>query len=151
VWIRTSDNPFGAVSSICSLARLHVMKGRLHQAAATYAQVVQVVPQLEVLQTAFSSFYYYFGLGDLLREWNELEAAEHHLSQGMALVNETLALEPSVVVLGYTALARLQQARSNTAAALMTLDVLARLAQQRHLTPQVMTQVATRRAQLELT
>jgi LuxR family transcriptional regulator, maltose regulon positive regulatory protein len=69
----------------------------------------------------------------------------------MVLVKETLTVEPFVAVLGYTALARLQQARSNTAAALMTLDVLARLAQQRHLTPQVMTQVATRRAQLELT
>jgi hypothetical protein len=92
-----------------------------------------------------------FGLDDLLREWNEQEAAERHLAQGMVLVKETLTVEPFVAVLGYTALARLQQARSNTAAALMTLDVLARLAQQRHLTPQVMTQVATRRAQLELT
>ena len=26
---------------------------------------------------------YYAGLGDLLREWNDLDAAEQHLAQGM--------------------------------------------------------------------
>ena len=76
------------------LARLHVLQGRLRQAAATYAQVVQAVPRPEVLQTLFTSFYYYFGLGDLLREWNDLDAAERHLVQGMALVKETLTVEP---------------------------------------------------------
>jgi LuxR family maltose regulon positive regulatory protein len=148
--IGTSDNPFAAVSGICLLARLHVLQGRLRQAAATYAQVVQAVPRPEVLQTAFSSLFYYFGLGDLLREWNELDAAEHHLAQGMALVNETLTVEPFVAVLGYTALARLQQARGNTSAALATLDALAQLAERRHFAQHLVTQVAAVRAQLEL-
>jgi hypothetical protein len=31
---------------------------------------------------------YYFGMGDLLREWNDLDAAEHHLEQGMDPVSE---------------------------------------------------------------
>ena len=105
--IRTSDNLFATVSSICLLARLHVLQGRLRQAAATYTQVVQVVPRPEVLQTAFSSLFYYFGLGDLLREWNDLDAAEQHLAQGMALIKETLTVEPFVAMLGYSALARL--------------------------------------------
>ncbi|GHO49045.1 hypothetical protein [Ktedonospora formicarum] len=29
-----------------------------------------------------------FGLGSLLREWNDLEEAEQHLQQGMALIHE---------------------------------------------------------------
>ncbi len=107
-FIRTSDNLFAMVSSICLLARLHILQGRLRRAAATYAQVAQVVPRSEVLQTAFSSLFYYFGLGDLLRECNDLNAAERHLVQGMALVKETLTVEPFVAVLGYTALARQQ-------------------------------------------
>ncbi len=148
--IRPSDNPFAAVSSICMLARLHVLQGRLRQAAATYEQVVQAVPHSEVLQTFFTSLYYYFGLGDLLREWNDLEAAERHLAQGIALVKETLTVEPFVAVLGYTALARLQQARGNTRAALATLDALEHLAEQRHFAPRLMTQGAAVRAQLEL-
>jgi LuxR family maltose regulon positive regulatory protein len=148
-FIRTWDNPVALVASMTVLARLHILQGKLRQATAMYEQVVQVVPRLEVLQTSISTPYY-FGLGDLLREWNELEAAEHHLSQGMALVNETLALEPSVAVLGYTALAHLEQALGKTREALAALDALAHLARQRHFPAHQMSQVAAARAQLEL-
>jgi LuxR family maltose regulon positive regulatory protein len=149
-FIRTSDNLFSTVPIMTLLARLYILQGKLRQAAATYEQVVQVVPQPEVLQSLFGSLFYYFGLGDLLREWNNLEAAEQHLLQGMALVKVTLTVEPFVAVLGYTALARLQQARGNTAAARATLDALASLAEGRHFLPHVLTQVAAVRAQLEL-
>ncbi len=148
--IRTSDNPFATVSGVTLLARLHILQGKLRQAAATYAQVVQVVPRPEILQTIFRSLSYYFGLGDLLREWNALDTAEHHLTQGMALVNETLTVEPFVAVLGYTALARLLQARGNTTAALATLDGLVQLAEQRHFATHLMSQKAAVRARLEL-
>ena len=148
--IRTWDNLFAIVCSIALLAHLHVQRGRLRQAAAIYAQVVQVVPQPAVLQTAFSSLFYYFGLGDLLRERNDLDAAERNLLQGMALVKETLTVEPFVAVLGYTALARLQQAQGNLRAAFATLDALAQLAEQRHFAAHLMTQGAAVRAQLEL-
>lgn len=59
--IRASDNLISTVSSTCLLARLHILQGKLRQAAATYAQVVQVVPRPEVLQIIFSCLYYYFG------------------------------------------------------------------------------------------
>ena len=76
----------------------------------------------------YTSLAYYFGLGDLLRERNDLEAAERHLAQGMVLVKETLTVEPFVAVLGYSALARLEQARGNTHEAFATLDELVQLA-----------------------
>jgi LuxR family maltose regulon positive regulatory protein len=129
---------------------LYLQQGRLRQAAATYAQVEQLVTRPEVLQTAFSSLYYYFGLGDLLREWNDLEAAEKHLLRGMALVNEPMTGEPFVALLGYTALARLQQARGNSREAIGTLDNLASLAERRHFPPHLLTLAAAVRAQLEL-
>jgi LuxR family maltose regulon positive regulatory protein len=146
----TSDNLFAIVSSISALARLHFLQGKLHQAAATYAKVVQVVPRPEVLKTIFRSVFYYFGLGDLLRERNELDEAEQHLTQGMALVKETLTVDPFVAVLGYTALARLQQARDNTPEALATIDALAHLAEQRHFPPHLLAQVAAVYAVIEL-
>jgi LuxR family transcriptional regulator, maltose regulon positive regulatory protein len=149
-FIHTSDNLRAAVASMCLLAHLHALQGRLRKAAETYGQVVQAVPRPEVLQNLSSSRYYYFGLGDLLREWNDLEAAERSLAQGMALVNETLAVEPFVVTLGYIALSRLQQARGRTREALATLDTLVQLAMQRHLAPYLVTQVAAIRAQLDL-
>ena len=148
--VRTSDNPFGAVSNICLLARLHIRQGRLRQAAATYAQVVQVVPRPEILQTLFTSLPYYFGLGDLLRERSELEAAEHHLVQGMVMVEEAVTVEPLAAILGYTALARLEQARGNSREALAALDRLVQLAEQRHFPPHLVTQGAAVRAQLVL-
>jgi LuxR family maltose regulon positive regulatory protein len=132
------------------LARLYVLQGRLRQAAALYEQVTQVVPRPEVLQTAFSGLSYYFGLGDLLRERNDLEAAERHLAQGMALINETLSVEPVVAMLGYSSLARLQVSRGNTREVLATLDALLHLAEQRHFAPHLLSQVAAVRAHLEL-
>jgi LuxR family maltose regulon positive regulatory protein len=149
-WIRASNNLFGIVSSLCLLAWLHILQGRLHQAAATYAQLMQVVPQPEVLHTAFSSVFYYFGLGDLLREQNELDMAERLLSQGMTLIKGTLTVEPFVAILGYTALARLEQEHGNTYEALSTLEALLRLAEQRHFAPHLVTQVAAVRANLDL-
>jgi LuxR family maltose regulon positive regulatory protein len=148
--IRPSGQLFATVNSICLLARLYVLQGKLRQAAATYAQVLQAVPRPEVLHTLYSSLFYYFGLGDLLRECNDLEAAERYLSQGMAHIKETLPMEPFVAMLGYSALARLQQGRGNILAARATLDALAHLAEQRHFPPHLLNQVAAFRAQLEL-
>jgi LuxR family maltose regulon positive regulatory protein len=112
---------------------------------------VQVVPQPEVLQTLFTSFPYYFGLGNLLYERNELEAAERYLAQGMTLVKETLTVDPVGATQGYTALARLQQVRGNTSEALATLDALAHLAEERHFASHWVKRGAAVRAQLELT
>ena len=148
--IRTSGNLFSTVTSITLLARLYVLQGRLRQAFAAYEQVGQAVPQPEVLQTTFSSLLYYFGLGDLLREWNDLDAAERHLAQGMALINEMLTVEPFVAVLGYTALARLQQARGNCYEALAALDTFAHMAGQRDFPSHLVAQGEAARAQLEL-
>jgi LuxR family transcriptional regulator, maltose regulon positive regulatory protein len=149
-FIRTSDNLFATVTSTTLLARLYILQGRLRQAEDTFEQVVQVFPRPEVLQTAPSSLYYYFGFGDLLREWNELEAAERQLIQGIALVNETRTVEPPTAIWGYTALARLQQVRGNIREALTTLDALVHLAEQRHFLPHWIRQGAAVRAQLEL-
>jgi LuxR family maltose regulon positive regulatory protein len=148
--IRASDNLLSTMSSMTLLARLHVLQGRLHQADATYRQAMQAVSRPEVLQTMFSSLSYYFGLGDLLREWNELGMAEQHLAQGMAMINETLTVEPFVAVLGYNALARLEQARGNFHAAIAVLNRLVQLAEKRHFPQHLVTQVAAVRAELEL-
>jgi LuxR family maltose regulon positive regulatory protein len=68
----------------------------------------------------------------------------------MTLIKETLTVEPFVAILGYSALARLQQAHGNSREALATLDTLEHLAEQRHFPPHLMPQVAAVRAQLEL-
>jgi LuxR family maltose regulon positive regulatory protein len=150
VLIRSTGNLLAVERSRTLQGRFYVLQGRLRQAATVYEQLQQTLPEQAALQTSFGSLFYHFALGDLLREWNDLEAAEQHLLQGMALVNEPLTLEPFVSLLGYSALARLEQARGNSRAALSTLDTLAHVAQLRHFSPHLMTTGAAVRAQLEL-
>src|SRR5437868_2717457 len=132
------------------LARLQVLQGRLHQAAVTYEEAGQEVPRPEELQVVANNPIYYFGLGDLLREWNDLETAEQHLAQGMNLMRDTLSVDADELWLGYAALARLQHARGRDDQALATLDTFMQLVQHRHVAPALLSQVAALRAYLEL-
>jgi LuxR family maltose regulon positive regulatory protein len=98
----------------------------------------------------FSNVFYYVGLGDLLREWNHLDEAEQHLRQGIELIKDAWVVEPFVAALGYTALARFEQARGNIPAALASLDALAHVAERRRFAASVAPQLAATRAHLEL-
>src|SRR5439155_11759234 len=102
------------------------------------------------LQSLLGSPAYYFGLGDLLRECNELDAAERHLVDGMDLIQGTLPVFADEVTLGYIALARLQQARGEYSRALATLDAFTNLASLRHFIPQLLARGGAVRAQVEL-
>ena len=150
VVIRSTGNLLAVERSRTLLGRLYILQGRLRQAATAYEQVRRVLPWAEALQSLFGSLFSHFALGDLLREWNELDGAEGHLAQGMALIDEPLTLEPFVALLGYTALARLLQARGNSREAFATLDALDRLAKQRRFAPSLLSQGAAVRSQLEL-
>jgi LuxR family maltose regulon positive regulatory protein len=110
-YARASEYRLLTLRGLTLLARLQALQGRLKQAAATYGEVVQLVKRPEELQVLIASPTYYFGLGDLLREWNELEAAEQHLVRGMDLIKSMLAIDVDKLWLGYAALARLQQAQ----------------------------------------
>jgi tetratricopeptide (TPR) repeat protein len=69
------------VTSYSYLAWLQVLQGRLRTAAATYTEIERLVPGLDALHALDSSPAYYFGIGDLRREWNDLDAAQQHLRQ----------------------------------------------------------------------
>jgi LuxR family maltose regulon positive regulatory protein len=147
---RASGNLVTLLSSISLLGRLQVLQGRLRTAAHSYGQAREVAPARERLQTLVNSADYYFGMGDLLREWNELDEAERHITQGMDLTRGTLTVYAEIVTLGYTARARLQQAQGNFQGALATLSAFADLAHQRHFVPRLRARGAAVRAQLEL-
>src|ERR687885_2618592 len=129
---RASGNLFAALSAFTNLARLQVLQGRLRAAAATYAQAEELAPEisgLRMLGSASASFY--IGLGDLHREWNDLEQAEQHLAQAMDLISGPLTIDADVVTQGYITLARVQQARAESGRAGTTLAELAALAYER--------------------
>src|SRR6185503_20146654 len=74
---------------------------------------------------------YYAGMGAVLYEWNDLDAAEQHLAQAMEQFEGRLVVDAEDVALGYLTLARLQHARGNEADAQRTLETYIHLARQR--------------------
>jgi LuxR family maltose regulon positive regulatory protein len=130
---RASGNPFAYLAAIFGLGRLQTIQGRLRAAAATYREALQALPQAAALRHFARNVIYYFGLGDLLREWNDLDAAEQHLEQGMDLIGRMRSHEAEFVLLGYLAMARLKQARGDLDGALQTVAAFLGLARQRGL------------------
>jgi LuxR family maltose regulon positive regulatory protein len=118
--------------SVDFLARLRTLQGRLRAAAATYEESARVASGGDGLRGTVNSAAYHVGLGDIHREWNDLDSAEGHLRRGVELFTGTLSVDADVVTHGYLSLARLQQARGRHADAQATLRKFADLARQRN-------------------
>jgi LuxR family transcriptional regulator, maltose regulon positive regulatory protein len=148
--IRASGNLFGALAAFTNLAQMQLLQGRLRAAVATLHEATQIAPDPEVFRSLEGSPAYYFGMGAVLCEWNDLDAAEQHLAQGMDLVAGPLTVDAAYITQGYLALARLQQARGNPAAAQLTLETSMALARQRGFVAHLIARGAAVQARLAL-
>jgi len=146
---QAADNLLGRLAAITNLARLQVLQGRLHAAAATYREMTQIAaaPDQPLLLEGPA---YYAGMGELLREWNDLDGAEWHLAQAMEQLVGRLVVDAEDVAFGYLALARLHQARGEHAAAQRTLETYIDLARQRGFVAHLIARGAAAQAQLAL-
>jgi LuxR family transcriptional regulator, maltose regulon positive regulatory protein len=135
---------------IITLAELQRQQGWLRQAAATYREAAQVMPDRVMLQAMPYGANYYFGLGKLLWEWNDLDAAAALLLQGREMVRGKQLAEAGAVVRGYVALARLQWTRGAHDAAIAMLHEFEVLAHERHYVPQLLPRIAAAQAELAL-
>jgi LuxR family maltose regulon positive regulatory protein len=109
---RESSNIMLSVMALCYLARLRMRRGRLDQAWSVYEQAVALATtgssgQGRLLPIAGEAL---MGLGDLSREWNDLEAAERYTKEGIALSNQWSQM---AAIDGYLSLARICQARGD--------------------------------------
>jgi LuxR family transcriptional regulator, maltose regulon positive regulatory protein len=136
--------------SINFLARLRTLQGRLRTAATTYEEAAEVVSGWDGLRDLENSAAYYVGLGDIHREWNDLDAAESHLRRAVDLFAGALMVDADVVTHGYLSLALLQQARSLHTDARATLDDFLNLARQRDFFPLLITRGEAAQARLAL-
>ncbi len=103
------------------LARIRLMQGRLHEAADLCRE------NLKPLNNKGTKNFYMAGsfhiiLGEVLREWNDLDEAETQIRAGIK-INEPWQMI-SADALGYGALARVQEAQGNIAGAIATLGTL---------------------------
>jgi LuxR family transcriptional regulator, maltose regulon positive regulatory protein len=148
--VQTSGNLSLATRSITNLARMRVLQGRLRQALATYEVVAQKVPWPEELRSLPSGLSYYFGVGDIWREWNDLDAAKEYLTQGIAIIEGITTTDAPIIALGYTSLARLFQARGEYSQVFALLEQYAYLARQRAFMPYLLAQGAAIQAHIAL-
>ncbi len=105
--------------SLTRLAELELIAGRLHQATETYRQMQQLVADQDKAQHYISGLINY-GRGNLLRERNELVAAEHQFRQG--IVCGARWAEPRLLLACHSGLARVLQAQGDRAGALQAIE-----------------------------
>jgi LuxR family maltose regulon positive regulatory protein len=147
--IRATGSVIGLVGAVANVARLQVLQGRLRAAAATYGELVAGTGGRDELRGLHGGLAYFVGLGELHREWNELDVAEDYLAQAMALLPGRQTVDAEDVALGYLALARVQLARGERAAARDTLARLEDVAHRRGFA-HLLTRTAAEQARLAL-
>jgi LuxR family maltose regulon positive regulatory protein len=147
---RALSDFYMVMRSIALLSRLQVLQGQLRKAASTYEEAARLVPEQNALRALSGGATYYFGLGDILCEWNRLEEASLYLMDGMALLQGTQTVFADEVTQGHLALARLQRARGEYGRAIATLESFAQLARERHFVPHLLRRGTAVRAQIEL-
>jgi LuxR family maltose regulon positive regulatory protein len=148
--IRATGSLFGIHGAVANMALLHELQGRLRVAAATHHDLDQLATGHDEALALHGSPAYYVGLGDLHREWNELDVADRYLAQAMEILPNRLTVDAEYVARGYTALARLQHARGEHATAQETLASYAGLAERRGLITHLVTRGSAVSAQLAL-
>jgi LuxR family maltose regulon positive regulatory protein len=102
-----AGNTFQAIIAFWSLAARQIMQGRLRRAEATYRQALRFAADREQLRLPAVALAH-IGLGDLLRERNDLQAAERHVREGLDLVKQGGNF--GTLLGGYMSLARVLQA-----------------------------------------
>ena len=100
------------------LAQIHELQGQLRQAVDTCCQALQLATEATQPsgQPVPAAVYVHLGLGDLLREWNELDEADRHLGQGLKMGRQW-QIGGDTLRDGYLFQARLKQAQGDMAGA----------------------------------
>jgi LuxR family maltose regulon positive regulatory protein len=83
---RTAQDILVVLNVLTGMAVVQTLQGQLHQALATYQEIIQRAEQkLKHWQPAWS----YAGMGGILLEWNALDEAEPYLLRALEVSRET--------------------------------------------------------------
>jgi len=129
-----------AVNVLCELATLQIMQGRLHQAAATCRDALQIADMC-VRQSGRQlpvAGYAHTRISAVLREWNDLEAATRHAREGIQLGKQWG--QADTLILGYDCLAAARRAVGDIDGMFDALQDAGRIAN--NVSPQYSTHVA---------
>jgi len=124
-------NTYMALFSARRLAKVQVMQGYLHQAADTHRQMLQLLARRGE-QHAMVAGNAYVGMGEILCEWNDLDAAVQQLEEGIERGKQ--GANARILLPGYVALTRALQALGDAAGALGAIQEAMRVWQQHKVT-----------------
>ncbi|HZG69872.1 MAG TPA: hypothetical protein VEZ12_24285, partial [Herpetosiphonaceae bacterium] len=148
--VQISDDLSATVRGKVALAGLQRLQGRLRQAEATYREAAELMVHADVNAALVDSAAYFVGIGDVLRERNDLDAAEQCLAEGRSLVRGTVITSADVVTQGHIAAARVFSARGDLAGARRLLDDGLRYARERGFAADIAGRLHAAHAQLAL-
>jgi LuxR family maltose regulon positive regulatory protein len=114
-----SNNPHIVALALGHLGSMQAQQGQLRAAAETYQRALHLAEEMGRYSSPFFGISR-AGYGGLLYEWNDLDAAQQHLDEGIAQGKVWGSWE--ALLPGYMNLARLRQARGDFAGAFAALD-----------------------------
>jgi len=116
---QSAGDLFEAVLAASRLGTLYELKGQLRQAARTYREALRIAAGADGQPLSVSALVH-MGLGDVLREWNDLGEAESHARQAISIFQASG--QPIFLPQALALRARVQHARGDTGEALKTLN-----------------------------
>jgi LuxR family maltose regulon positive regulatory protein len=106
-------NSFIATASLFQLAEVHLRQGQLRHARTYYEQAIAAATDAKGHRLPVASRAL-IGLADIHREWNDFDAAEKLLREGIELSKQWRAV---IAAGGYITMARIRQVRGDPAGA----------------------------------
>jgi LuxR family maltose regulon positive regulatory protein len=143
---RAAGHDYVALSAMASLAHLQLARGRLREADGVLRRALGFAAERgSGLLPAVGSVR--IGMGELLYEWDELDAAARHLAEGVELAGRTGDFE--ILMWGHIALSQVRRAQGDAEGALAAAREAERVAQGSG-TDHAIVDAATWRARLHL-
>src|SRR5258708_11394375 len=111
------DNIYAALIATCQSATIEMVQGRLHQAASTYQQALNLAARWPgELHTRLA----HLRIGGILREWHKLQDATGHILEGIAQIQKSGNFR--TLLFAYTELAQVKHAQGNEDALLECIE-----------------------------
>jgi LuxR family maltose regulon positive regulatory protein len=147
---QTAGSTSLSLRAMMGLAQAQQLQGQLYQAVETCRQGLQLAEKTEqrYRRGVPAAAWVQLVLGDLLREWNKLDEAAHHLTETIELCRRWQVGD--MLCAGYLAQARLRQAQGDTAGAMASIRQAEQLPQAYRNVPWTGGPIPACRAQLAL-
>ena len=141
---RRAGNTYVALLSMRARAEIEKMCGHLGRAADLYHEALQIAEASPSPAAGLA----HVGMGELLYEWNDLDGAVHHFTQGIDLGNRSGSFD--ILFPGRAALALVRQAMGDTQGALEVIQEGERAIRTINLPPYMLDQQAAFGARVRL-